>query len=152
MVKSNGKLIVGWRETVDLPLFKLRRLRAKVDTGAYTGALHCHTIEEVTRKDTQILRFSVLDPTHPKYRDKMHPTKQFRSKFVTSSSGNREERYVIQTKLRIYDQLFDTKLTLTDRSQMKFPLLLGRKFLKGKFLVDVSKHDLGQNRREQEKL
>lgn len=148
MTKYDKKLIVGWRETIDLPPFKLSKLAAKVDTGAYTGALHCHMIEEVTRKDEQKLRFSVLDPSHAKYKNKKHLTKKFSSKHVTSSTGTREERYVIETKIRIYDQLFDAELTLTDRSEMKFPLILGRKFFKNKFLIDVSRKNLGQNRKE----
>lgn len=145
MPPSDEKRVLGWRERVDLPRFRLYDLRAKIDTGAYTGALHCHSIRTRSSGSGTRLLFSVLDPSHPQYLDRTHTTRKFTTKKVKSSNGVMEERYVVSTSLRVYDTSYEVKLTLTDRKSLRFPLLLGRTFLRGRFIVDVSRRDLGRN-------
>lgn len=142
MKQKREKRTIGWRERVDLPSLNLFDLSAKIDTGAYTGALHCQDIREKEDEDGTRLEFCVLDPSHPQYRDRVHTARRYRDKVVRSSSGETEHRYVIETELRMFDRLRDIELTITDRSTMRFPLLIGRKFLRGHYLIDVSKSNL----------
>ncbi|NGM90287.1 hypothetical protein G5B35_23600, partial [Parapusillimonas sp. SGNA-6] len=68
-----------------------------------------------------------------------------RERVVKSSFGQTETRYIFITKIRLFDRLYDIKLSLRDRSSMSYPMLLGRNFINGKFLVDVSQKNLGKN-------
>jgi hypothetical protein len=130
---------------VDLPDWGLTTIEAKIDTGAYGCALHCHHVEVVDREGVPTLRFKLLDPDHPEYNDHyLHATK-YSQKKVRSSSGQVEHRYSVKTKLRLFGRSFQTEFSLTDRQQMRYPVLIGRKFLNKRFLVDVSQKDLSFN-------
>lgn len=142
MIKKNTKLLIGRREWIDLPELKLRGLNAKVDTGAYTSSIHCCHIEIFEKAGQELLRFKLLDPGHLGYQSKVFIFKNFSRKRVKSSNGKSENRYRIKTNVQIYDKSFETEFTLTDRSDMKYPVLLGRKFIKQGFIVDVSKYNL----------
>lgn len=133
---------IGRKDKINLPEFNIYNLDAKIDTGAYGNALHSHKIEIKVANGTETLHFRLLDPTHPEYEAKDFKTSSFRIKTVKSSTGHEEERYVIKTDLLLFDQKITTEFSLTDREKMKYPVLLGRKLLKGRFLVDVSKRNL----------
>lgn len=142
VAKDKDKLLIGRREAVDLPELKLHELDAKIDTGAYTSSLHCHHIEVIRKAGRKLLRFKLLDPEHPNYQRRIFVFRNFDQKKVKSSNGESEMRFKIKTKLEIYGKSFKTEFTLTDRRDMKYPILLGRKFIKQNFVVDVSKHNL----------
>lgn len=135
--------LVGRREFVDFPEFQLCNLEAKIDTGAYTSVLHCHDIEERVKEGSKHLFFKLLDPFHPEYNTQEHSTSEFLRKVVRNSFGEQEERFVIKTLIRIGKKKVRSSVALTDRGNMRYPVLLGRKFLKKSFLVDVCQVHLG---------
>lgn len=136
MNQSTPYKILGRTEQVMFPDFvKTGSVKAKIDTGAYTGALHCTKIIEEETKAGKILRFSPFD--HPEIEMAMT---DFAVKYVRSSNGTSERRYFINTNIMIQGVAYPIALSLADRSEMKWPLLIGRRFLrKNNFLVDVSK-------------
>jgi hypothetical protein len=129
---------VGRREIVDFPDLGLYGLVAKIDTGANTTALHCHHV----RVENGVLVFRLLDETHPEYRDAEHRFEKFEQKTIKSSMGESELRYIIRTRIKIGKKTIRSIVSLTDRANMKYPVLIGRRLLKNRFLVDVSKLNL----------
>lgn len=132
-------LIIGKYDRIDLPLLQLQNLKAKIDTGAKTSSLHCSYIKQ---SDENTVTFEVLDDTHKKYRKKKYSMPIQRVARVKSSNGSMESRYVILSKVIIFDKIYDVEFTLRNREKMNFPILLGREFLKQGFLVDVNKEYL----------
>ena len=131
--------VVGWREIVALPKLKIPRIKAKVDTGAKSSALHAFNIEELTHNGKSIVRFQV----HPLQKDDRTTittkAKLLEYREVTNSGGQAELRPVITTEVTIGQQTWTIDLTLTDRYQMGFRMLLGRQAIRNKFLVDSGK-------------
>lgn len=139
-ISKSNKKIIGRRETVDLPEWELYEMDAKVDTGAYTSSLHCHHIElHEDDNGFKKVRFNLLDPSHEAYNDKLFTLPIFDEKDVKSSNAQKERRYIVKTSLILFGSHYDIELSLTDRTEMKYPILLGRRFLRKKFIVDVSK-------------
>lgn len=140
---------IGRLERIDFPEWNLFDIEAKVDTGAYTSSLHCHHIKAFEKDNRKFVKFNLLDPTHETYNDKLFQLPVHRVKVVKSSNGTTEERYIIKTEARLFDQLLEVELSLTDRSEMRYPVLLGRKLINGRFVVDVSqKHLSSKNTQE----
>lgn len=127
-------MLIGRLDIVDLPDFGIENIHAKIDTGAYRSSLHCSHIHE----EEGTLRFTPLtgENEHEVSYD------NWESKIVKSSNGEAQVRYVIQTRMILFGRVLKTTLSLTDRSEMKNPLLIGRKLLNGKFIVDVSQKNL----------
>lgn len=134
--------IIGRIDKIDLPDLGLFDIECKIDTGAYGNALHCHHIQVLEIDGVQTLSFRVLDPSHPEYADKTYYAKNFSKKAVKSSSGASEDRYIIKTSMILFGKKRLVSFSLTDRANMRFPILIGRKFLTKRFLVDVEKKDL----------
>lgn len=134
------KKVIGRIEVVGLPEFGIADVAAKTDTGAYSGALHAENIRLVEKKSVQELHFQV-----PHFIDgRTHSGKfvncvsqNFEAVQVKSSNGQWQDRYKIRTIVRIQGKNYNTQLTLTDRQSQKVPMLLGRKLLRGNFLVNV---------------
>ena len=129
---------IGRVEQVDLPEWNIEGIEAKIDTGAYSSSLHCHHIEEFENNGRPYIRFNLLDPEHPAYNEQLLELPIFDKRDVKSSNGQSETRFFVQTSIVMFDETHKIELSLTDRSVMKYPLLIGRKFLKKKYLVDVS--------------
>ncbi len=140
--------IIGRKDFVDLPGLKLSDVEAKIDTGAYGNALHCHKMEEIEVDGVKKLRFRVLDPSHPEYRSRYFYSDEYRLKKVKSSSGKAELRYVIKTTIRLFGKKYLTEFSLTNRKSMRHPILIGRKFLSRKFLVDVKSKNLSYSKKQ----
>jgi len=138
MAKNAEKDIIGRITRIDLPRLGFLSIAAKVDTGAFYCSLHCHHIEERNVDGKNILCFMLLDPSHPEYKDKEIHFKKFAKRTIKNSFGDTEQRYIIATPLRIMGRRIKTHVTLTNRGSMKYPVLLGRKVLLNKFVVDVS--------------
>ncbi|MEX1062120.1 MAG: RimK/LysX family protein [Balneolaceae bacterium] len=136
-----GKKIIGRIEKIDFPGWKLYNLDAKIDTGAFTSSLHCHYIK-LSENKKQVF-FSILDPTHPEYEDSTFRCSVMDIRPVKSSNGLSEERIVIRSKIVLAGSLYPIELSLTDRTEMRNPVLIGRKFIRKKFIVDVSKKYAG---------
>ncbi|GGK62934.1 ATP-dependent zinc protease [Rufibacter glacialis] len=140
---SPEKSIIGRREMVDFPALELFEIEAKVDTGAYTSSIHCNNIKEVDLPDGQrAIHFELLDDRHPAYNHKAFQFTDFDLRQVKSSFGDVQERYIIRTKVIIHGQELETEFSLSDRSDLKYPVLLGRTLLRRRFIVDVSKKNL----------
>jgi hypothetical protein len=123
--------VIGAFEPIDFPEFGITGMKAKIDTGAYTGALHCTQISETDK----VLRFSPFD--HPEI---IIEEDDFVVRHVRSSNGAREKRYFITTQIMVQGKTYPVILSLADRSEMKWPVLIGRRFLRqNNFLVDVRK-------------
>lgn len=135
------KLIVGWKETIDLPELGMYHIHAKVDTGAGSSVLHCESyrIEKIEGKDWIICQI-ITDFNTQEQRTFKFPV--YREKIVKSSFGHQEKRYFVVTKVKLYNQLFDIKISFRNRSAMRYPMLLGKSFLFKKFIVDVSRSNL----------
>lgn len=145
--KSRILQVIGRREKVTLTDLGLESIIAKIDTGAYSCSLHCHDIKEELIDGVQILKFKLLDPTHPQYNDIEHSFTNYSTKLVKSSNGKSQMRYVINTSIKLANKSIKADFTLTNRKKMKYPILIGRKLIKYKFAVDVSKINyLNKNR------
>ena len=135
-------LTIGKKDHIDLPEWDVFGVEAKVDTGAYGCALHCHHVEVVEQEGEEVLRFKLFDPQHAEYDNRFIYARQFSQKKVKNSGGQVELRYIIKTVVRLFNKRYRTEFSLTDRQQMRYPVLIGRKFLNKRFLVDVSQQDL----------
>ncbi|MBF0278811.1 MAG: ATP-dependent zinc protease [SAR324 cluster bacterium] len=133
------KKIIGRLEKVNFPDWEIFGLEAKIDTGAYTSSLHCSDIDIVLREGKEWVRFSILDSSHPYFQNTHLFSPLLKEKKVKSSSGETEHRVFIKSRIYIFGKSYLTDLSLTNRSEMKYPVLLGRKILRNRFLVDVSK-------------
>ena len=128
--------MIGWREWASLPDFEVKRINAKIDTGAKTSALHAFRIREVMLGGEEHVEFFL----HPVQRRKK-PEVFCRAplagrRVVRSSNGQEEERYVIETRLCLGGKIWKIDLTLTNRDAMGFRLLVGRDALRRKFVID----------------
>jgi hypothetical protein len=100
--------------------------------------LHCSSAEVINGK----LEFVLLDEEHPEFTGMKFVFKKFDQREIKNSFGEAELRYVIKTQVKIYDHLIKTEFSLSNRGSLKFPVLLGRKILRNRFLIDVTKKDL----------
>lgn len=130
---------IGRIEKVSLVDLGFLDLDSKIDSGASTSALHAQQIKKIKIDDKNYVKFRMLDKSHPAYEDNDITLPLYRIKRVKSSNGFAQKRYSIQTRMKIGDKIYRIEFTLTDRKDMRYPILLGTKFLKKKFLIDVSK-------------
>jgi hypothetical protein len=141
------KKIIGRKEKISLPILGLSLVWAKVDTGAYTSSIHAEsiTVEEVHGK--RILSFQPLMEGHKAFTGQTVYFDQFTEKNVKNSFGNVETRYLIETTIKIAGEEYLSEFTLSDRTNMRNAILLGRKTLKNRFFVDVDKVNLARAHR-----
>ncbi|MFL0798084.1 MAG: ATP-dependent zinc protease [Cellvibrionaceae bacterium] len=134
----NDKLVVGALELCDLPDLGIKDLHIRVDTGAATSSLHVDNIEEFEKDGKTWVSFDIHPDIHDV--DQVIRTSALMEgrKKVKSSSADIEKRYVISTTFSIAEQQWPIKLTLTNRAEMTYLMLLGREAMKGRILVDPS--------------
>jgi hypothetical protein len=135
-------LTIGRVDKADFPELSLLDIDIKIDSGAYTSSIHCTNIKEISVDGNQLLKFTLLDPEHEFYNDKEFTFKNYTSKIVKSSNGIAEQRFMIQTTIFIFNESFPIYLTLSERKDMKFPILIGRKFLNKKFIINTAKKNI----------
>jgi hypothetical protein len=131
--------MMGWREWVSLPELGIDKIKAKVDTGARTSALHAFSLKPFKEGDKDRIRFDI----HPL----QHNTDKIVScvadildlRWVSDSGGHREERFVISTPLIVGDTSWPIEITLTERDTMLFRMLLGRRAIRKKFMVNPAR-------------
>lgn len=143
------KRIIGAKELISIPDLQLYNLDAKIDTGADSNALHCNDIS-IDEKNA-LVHFTLLDKMHPAYHGKKMILPLYRIKKVKSSNGEMQHRPSIRIKVDFFGKSYMTVISLTNRSDMKYPMLIGRKFLAKKFLVDVSQEYLTKPTKEEKK-
>jgi hypothetical protein len=133
--KAQQLQIIGRREFIDLPDFNVTNIEAKVDTGAYRTVIHCLSCREIVEGTTTLLEatFDLDGKGAQSFTFENYTLKEVRSSF-----GQSETRFCIRTKLKLGRREIRSEVTLTDRSEMRYQVLLGRKTLIHKFLVDVS--------------
>lgn len=130
--------IIGRSDRVDLPELGLLDIHAKIDTGAYTSSLHCSHATIVNGK----LEFVLLDDEHPEFTGMKFSVEEFTRREIKNSFGVSELRYIIFTDIIIFGEVIHAEFSLSDRDNLKFPVLLGRTILRKRFHVDVARTNL----------
>lgn len=133
---NSSKTTVGWREWLALPALGIPAIKAKVDTGAKTSALHAFIVKPYMKGEEPWVQFFI----HP-LQNNLETVVECHARLsdqrqVTDSGGHQEMRYVICTEIELGEQRLEAEITLTDRESMKFRMLLGRNVLKQGFVVD----------------
>ncbi|MEZ5697294.1 MAG: RimK/LysX family protein [Sphingomonadaceae bacterium] len=136
--------LLGWREAVALPDLGVAGLAAKVDTGAQTSSLHALEPEIFERDGQRWVRF-LLD-LGAGHEARMVEAPHVERRVITSSNGSAEDRLIVKTRLAIGETHFRTEFSLADRSDMKYPVLVGRMALRRRFIVDPGRSWLCSNR------
>jgi hypothetical protein len=130
------RVTVGSFELVSMPQFNLTEVVAKVDTGAYSGAVHCTDIKVIRRG---LVRKRILQFNPAGNPDLRTETATFVKKYVRSSTGHRVARYLVPTEIVIAGKSYKIEIGLSDRSDMRKQILIGRRFLReNNMLVDVN--------------
>lgn len=139
--------IIGWREIIALPELNVNYIKAKIDTGARSSALHAFEIEEFSLNDKLMIRFQI----HPWQRDNQRiittEAELLEYRLIKSSNGQTQKRPVILTSVRLGSQQWQIELTLTNRDVMGFRMLLGRQGIRKRYLIDPGKSFLQSNPR-----
>lgn len=132
----NNKQLVGALELCDLPQLKLNGLETRVDTGAATSSLHVDNIVEFKKVKEKWVRFDIHPDTHDVNQVVQREAKVKSVRRVKSSNATHQRRMVIETEILIAGMQWCIELTLTDRSEMKYLMLLGREAMSGRLIVD----------------
>ena len=141
-IKVHKLVVIGRRERISFPELNLFDIEAKVDTGAYSTTIHCHDVEVKNIEGKQVLCFKLLDPEHAEYTDKEQRFEVFQLKTFKNSFGEQEDRYVVQTLIKLGKRKVRGTVSLTSRANMRYPVLIGRKLLKDRFIVNVAEEQL----------
>jgi hypothetical protein len=132
------KKIIGRKDIVSFPDFGLSGVPVKIDTGAYSSSLHCESVELRTVDGKEVLDVVFLDKSMPMFTGEIKRFERFKRKTVKSSNGIAEERFFISGRVQLFGEAIETQFSLTERHGLRNPVLLGRKLLKKRFLVDTS--------------
>ncbi|WP_439557238.1 ATP-dependent zinc protease family protein [Dyadobacter sp.] len=141
-----GKVqLIGETDIVDLPDLGWFNVPVRIDSGATTSAIHCSRVKLIKEGEQTRLQF---------YLDKKKGAPQqsyivddYKETIIRNSSGKEEKRYVIKTGIRIFGKKIRTEFSLANRRKMQYPILLGRKLLRNRFIIDVSQKNLSASRR-----
>lgn len=144
--------VIGWREWISLPSLGIKRLKAKIDTGASSSSLHAFDIEILDHFEQQQVKFKVqpFQKNRTAIIQAQVPIADFRK--VRSSNGETTVRPVIRTTIDFFGSKYDIDVTLFDRAKMGFRMLIGREALRGRFAVDSSQsYCAGRPRKKKKK-
>lgn len=146
MARKSDRITLGWREWVQLPELGLVDIKAKVDTGARTSALHAFEVTPFEEDGRQRVEFRM----HPNQRDSdtvvVCSADVVDQRTVKDSGGHAEERWVIRTPISVGEMTWPVEITLTSRDDMMFRMLLGRTAMKGRAIVDPARSYLAGQR------
>jgi len=137
-LRRSTRPAIGWREWVALPDLGIARIKVKVDTGARSSSLHAFDVQVIRRRGGEYVRFNI----HPCQRDGRDVVAAeapiIDRRTIRSSSGHESVRYVIETRIELAGECWPIELTLTNRDEMGFRMLLGRQAVRKRFVVDPS--------------
>ncbi len=141
---NTNPVTIGATDFVDLPELGWLNVPARIDSGATGSSIHCSMVKLISDGEKPVLLVK-LDtkkgaPSHT------FKVTSFKETIVKNSFGLSEKRFVIKTIIELFGRKFRTEFSLANRKKMSYPVLLGRKLLKGRFIVDVSQKDLSANR------
>ncbi len=125
---------IGRHTLISMPDYQLIDVPAKIDTGAYSSSIWASNIKVVDDE----LRFTLFNKQSPFYSGKVIKTKTFKVLTIRNSFGHTELRYKVPLRVKIEDRLMKIQFTLSNRSANRFPILIGRRTLQSRFVVDVS--------------
>ncbi|MGO4891164.1 ATP-dependent zinc protease family protein [Flavobacterium sp. W21_SRS_FM6] len=131
-----NKHVVGSLELCDLPELSINDLNVRVDTGATTSSLHVDNIDEFERDGESWVSFDIHPDIHQVSKIVRREVKVADVRKVKSSTATREKRFVITTTIVMAKMKWPIQLTLTDRSEMSYLMLLGREAMQGRLVVD----------------
>ena len=138
MIEKTKQLkVIGRREFVDFPLLRIKAIEAKIDTGAFSSAIHCENIKVITESGKTYLTFTLPSEFYLNNETQQLKFEKFSQKKIKNSFGEAEDSYVIRTKIHIGRKTILADFSLSDRKSMRYPILIGRKAIKGKFMIDV---------------
>ena len=140
-----NKKIVGRKDIVSFPGFELLHVPVKIDSGAYSSSMHCQSINMVEKDGKQVLEVVFLDPSIEGYTGKKFQFGSYKRKVVKSSNGMAQERYFVLGTITLFNETVETLFSLTERTGLRNPVLLGRRLLNRRFLVDSSKTNCSFN-------
>lgn len=150
-MKSEGKITVGWREYVSLPSLGITEIKAKIDTGARTSCLHAFKTEHFIKDDKPWLRFWIHPAQNAQDQVTVCEAPILDNRKVRDSGGHEEYRDVIRTDLSLGNEIWPIEITITNREDMKFRMLLGRTAMYSRVLVDPEQSFLTSSDKEAEK-
>jgi hypothetical protein len=130
------KITIGWREWLALPQLGIPALKAKIDTGARTSALHTFSLEEYFSGNRRMVRFGIHPLQKRQDIELFCEAPVLERRRVKDSGGHIEKRYVIQTRVVLKNQIWRIHVTLTNRDGMRFRMLLGRTAVENRFIID----------------
>lgn len=135
------KKIIGREDKVSFPKLNLNNIDVKIDTGAYTSAIHC---SEIVEKDNSLI-CTFYSEGHANFNAENVIFNEYSKTDVKSSNGFKENRFKIKSEVIFFGKTYKINLTLSTRADMKFPVLIGRQFLSKKFIVDVNQQNVSYN-------
>lgn len=147
-----GKHIIGKSDKVDFEDWGLTKIPVKIDTGAYRSSIDCSYVKLIKRDKEKILQYILLNEDNEAYTGELHETKEFITSRVKSSNGDSQTRYIVKSRIRFFDDTFLTEFSLSSRTDMKFPVLIGRKLLNHNFIVDTSRVNLSAKHKKLKKI
>lgn len=133
--KALPKLHIGWREWLSFPELGIEKIKAKIDTGARTSAIHAFDIKEFEEDGVTFVSFRVHLLQRRKTKQVSCRAKVLDKRMITSSNGDRVGRYIIETTLKLGDRSWPIELSLASRDQLGFRVLLGRQAIRSKCVV-----------------
>lgn len=140
LIKSKKKYpIIGWREWVSLPSLNITKIKAKIDTGARTSALHAFSLKPFVENNIEKVCFDIHPMQHNVDDVITCIANVVDKRLVTDSGGHEEERYVIEAPITIGGQTWSIEITLTERENMLFRMLLGRSAIRKRFIINPAR-------------
>lgn len=137
-IVEKEKMILGWRETITLPELGISKINAKVDTGARTSCLHAFKVEKFEKQNVSWARFWIHPVQRNTEEEIICEAPIIDERIVRDSGGHEESRYVIKTLCSLGGQTWPIEITLSNRENMSFRMLLGRTAMNKRVVVDPS--------------
>jgi hypothetical protein len=135
--------VIGRKDKADFPMFDMYDVPVKIDSGAYSSSIHCSSVSEVKLVGHEaFLEVVFLDETYKGFQSEKKIFTTYKKKKVKSSTGDEQERFFVKIPLVLFGEVIETDFSLTTRNGLKNPVLIGRKLLNKKFLIDTSKTNL----------